>query len=112
MVNYPVLVLNQSYEPLAVCRARRALVLIFEGKAEMLENGAGFIHSATEIFPLPSVIRLDYMVKRPYRARKLTRYEILIGTTTPASIAAEKRDNSPWTTLFPAIGVARIRGKM
>ncbi len=76
MVNYPVLVLNQGYEPLAVCRARRALVLIFQGKAEMLENGVGFIHSASEIFPLPSVIRLDYLVKRPYRQRKLTRYEI------------------------------------
>jgi len=39
MINYPVLVLNQSYEPLTVCRARRAVVLIFQGKAEMLENG-------------------------------------------------------------------------
>jgi 5-methylcytosine-specific restriction endonuclease McrA len=76
MVNYPVLVLNQSYEPLAVCRARRAVVLLFQGKAEMLENGVGFIHSATETFPLPSVIRLDYLVRRPRRQRKLTRYEI------------------------------------
>ncbi|MFC1934828.1 HNH endonuclease [Chloroflexota bacterium] len=76
MINYPVLVLNQSYEPLAVCRARRAVVLIFRGNAEMLENGVGFIHSATNTFPLPSVIRLDYLVKRPHRQRKLTRFEI------------------------------------
>ena len=76
MINYPVLVLNQNYEPLAVCRARRAVVLIFHGKAEMLENGVGFIHSAREIFALPSVIRLDYLIKRPRRERKLTRYEI------------------------------------
>ncbi len=76
MVNYPVLVLNQSYEPLAVCRARRAVVLILQGKAEMLENGAGFIHSARQILPLPSVIRLEYLVKRPYRRRKMTRFEI------------------------------------
>ena len=76
MINYPVLVLNQSYEPLAVCRARRAVVLIFEGKAEMLENGVGFIHSARQTFPLPSVIRLEYLIKRPHRARKLTRFEI------------------------------------
>lgn len=76
MINIPVLVLNQSYEPLTICRARRALVLVHQGKAEMLENGAGFVHSAREAFPLPSVIRLGYMVRRPYRQRKLTRFEI------------------------------------
>jgi 5-methylcytosine-specific restriction endonuclease McrA len=76
MINYPVLVLNQSYEPLTVCRARRAVVLIYQGKAEMLENGVGFIHSISETVPLPSVIRLGRLVRRPYRERKLTRYEI------------------------------------
>ena len=76
MINYPVLVLNQSYEPLAVCRARRAVVLIFQGKAEMLENGVGYIHSISETFPLPSVIRVAKMIKRPRRVRKMTRFEI------------------------------------
>ena len=76
MVNLPVLVLNQSYEPLTICRARRAIVLIYQGKAEMTENGVGFIHSTTDTFPLPSVIRLAYMIKRPHRERKLTRFEI------------------------------------
>ena len=76
MINLPVLVLNQNYEPLTVCRARRAIVLMFQGKAEMLENGAGFIHSTTATFELPSVIRLDYFIKRPHRAKKLTRFEI------------------------------------
>ena len=76
MINYPVLVLNQSYEPLNVCRARRAVVLLYRGKAEMLENGSGFIHSANYTFPLPSVIRLAYMIKRPRPERKLTRLEI------------------------------------
>jgi len=76
MINLPVLILNQSYEPLTICRARRAVVLIYRGKAEMLENGVGFIHTATETFPLPSVIRLAFMVKRPYRKRKMTRFEV------------------------------------
>ena len=76
MINLPVLVLNQSYEPLNICRARRAVVLIFQGKAEMLENGTGFIHSASQEFSIPSVIRLDYMIKRPRHERKLTRLEI------------------------------------
>jgi len=76
MVDYAVLVLNHSYEPLTVCRARRAVVLILNGKAEMLENGAGFIHTVSDSFDLPSVIRLAFMVKRPYRQKKLSRYEV------------------------------------
>ncbi len=47
VINLPVLVLNQSYEPLNICRVRRAIVLLQYGKAEMLENGAGFIHAAS-----------------------------------------------------------------
>jgi 5-methylcytosine-specific restriction endonuclease McrA len=76
MVEHPCLVLNQSYEPLNVCRARRAITLIFSGKAEMLENGVGFIHTSNSQYPLPSVIRLAYLVKRPRPQPKLTRVEI------------------------------------
>jgi 5-methylcytosine-specific restriction endonuclease McrA len=76
MVNLPVLVLNQNYEPLNVCRVRRAVVLVHRGKAEMLENGVGFIHTTSDIFPLPSVIRLAHMIKRPRPKRKLTRLEV------------------------------------
>ena len=77
MIDFPVLVLNQSYEPLNVCRVRRAVVLIYQSKAEMLENGSGFIHSANHEFPVPSVIRLASMIKRPrWSERKLTRFEI------------------------------------
>jgi len=76
MVNSPVLVLNQDYQPLNIARARRAVVLILRGKAELLENGVGVIHTPKEMVPLPSVIRLVYLVKRPRRERKLTRHEV------------------------------------
>ena len=76
MINLPVLVVNQNYQPLNICRVRRAVVLVYQGKAEMLENGSGFVHSANHIFPLPSVIRLAYMIKRPWIERRLTRLEI------------------------------------
>ena len=39
MINVPVLVLNQNYQPLNVCTARRAIVLLSNGKAELLESG-------------------------------------------------------------------------
>ena len=77
ITNLPVLVLNQSYEPLNICRVRRAVVLLYENKAEMLENGSGFIHSANFDFPVPSVIRLAAMIRRPPQSeRKLTRFEV------------------------------------
>ena len=76
MINSPVLVLSQSYEAVNICQARRAIVLLLRGKADMLENGLGFIHSANDIFPIPSVIKLAYMVKRPRPERKLTRFGI------------------------------------
>ncbi len=76
MINLPVLVLNQNYEALNICRVRRAVVLLYRGKAEMLENGTGFIHTASSDFPVPSVIRLAYMIKRPWLERKLTRLEV------------------------------------
>jgi 5-methylcytosine-specific restriction endonuclease McrA len=51
-------------------------MLLYRGKAEMLENGSGFIHTASNIFSVPSVIRLAYMIKRPRPERKLTRLEV------------------------------------
>ncbi len=71
-----VLVLNQNYEPLNVCPLNRAVVLVYLGRAEMLENGRGFIHSANLTLPAPSVIKLVYQIKRPRPKVKLTRMSI------------------------------------
>jgi 5-methylcytosine-specific restriction endonuclease McrA len=78
MVNSPVLVLNQNYEPLNICRARRAVVLLWRGKAEVLENNHSAIHSAALTIELPSVIRLIYLIKRPRLPRKLSRREVFL----------------------------------
>jgi 5-methylcytosine-specific restriction endonuclease McrA len=77
MVNSPVLVLNVGYEPLNICRVRRAIILIEQEKAEMLEDGSGFVRSADRTFAIPSVIRVSSSIRRPRRSnRKLTRMEI------------------------------------
>ena len=76
MVNTPVLVLNQGYEPVNLCRTRRAIVLVLHGKADILENSRGEIHSVSQVFQIPSVIRLVYMVNRPHHRRKLTKLEV------------------------------------
>ena len=63
------LVLNATYEPLCVVPIRRALVLVMKEKAEILHVGDGEMRSARQAFPVPSVIRLTYFVRVPYRAR-------------------------------------------
>src|SRR5688572_7047810 len=73
-----VLVLNQNYEPLNVCNARRAFVLVDRGKAEILEHAEGAMRSALQTFPIPSVIRLIYMIRRPRPQMRLTRREIFV----------------------------------
>ncbi|MBI2908342.1 MAG: HNH endonuclease [Chloroflexi bacterium] len=78
MVNSEVLVLNQNYEPLNVCNARRAVVLLDRGKAEVLEHGEGAIKTPSFSLPLPSVIRLIYLIRRPRPQRRLTRREIFL----------------------------------
>ena len=73
MINSPVLVLNQNYQPLNICNTRRAIVLLGHGKAELLANGRGYVHSISQTFPIHSVIRLAYMVKRPLMRRRQSR---------------------------------------
>jgi 5-methylcytosine-specific restriction endonuclease McrA len=72
----PVLVLNRNFEPLNVCDTRRAVGLLLLGKAEIIENGRGEIHTARAAFPCPSVIRLAHFISRPRPRVKLTKREI------------------------------------
>lgn len=64
------LVLNASYEPLAVVSVRRAVVLVLTEKAvlEHWDNDAP-IRSATREVPRPLVVRLLKFVRVPYRKR-------------------------------------------
>jgi 5-methylcytosine-specific restriction endonuclease McrA len=73
----PVLVLNRNYQPVNVCNVKRAVVMLFMDKAEVVENGRGVIRTPASAFPCPSVIRLAYMVRRPRPRVKLTKREIL-----------------------------------
>ena len=69
----PVLVLNASYEPINVCAARRALVLVLKGVAMTEEENGHFLHSARVAMRLPSVIRLLEYRRIPHQSRALSR---------------------------------------
>lgn len=78
MLNRQVLVLNQNYEPLSITKARRAIVLLYLGKAEMVETYDGhFVRSVRLDFPVPSIVRLIYYIKAPRNAVALSRKNVI-----------------------------------
>ena len=78
VVRAPVLVLNLNYVPINVCTVRRAVVLLGKAKAELLENHRGQLRTVNRIFDAPSIIRLVYLVKRPFLPRKLSKKEVFL----------------------------------
>ena len=72
------LLLNATYEPLAVVPLRRAVILILAEKAEVVDVGADKVRSANTSMPIPKVIRLNRFVRVPYSRRvPLTRANVL-----------------------------------
>lgn len=62
------LVLNASYEPLSIVSSRRAVCLVLDEKAEVVEAAVDqVLHAASIAVPVPAVVRLRYMVKTPRR---------------------------------------------
>ena len=74
----PVLVLNSSYEPINVCAARRALVLVLKGVAYPEELATSHVHSARQTINVPSVIRLLEYRRIPLQSRSLSRKNIMM----------------------------------
>ena len=78
MLNRNVLVLNQNYEPLSVCSVKRAVILIYLGKAEIIEKHDGqMIRSVSVSIPMPSVVRLGFYIHVPHKRILLTRKNII-----------------------------------
>lgn len=75
-MSHSVLVLNANFEPINVCDLKRAFCLIMAEKAVLVINGRGSLRSVSMSYPIPSVIRLQRMVKRPRARISLTRKEI------------------------------------
>ena len=66
LIRAPVLVLNLNYVPVNVCSVRRAIVMVDKGKAELLEQHEGSLHTVAGAIEAPAIIRLVYLVKRPF----------------------------------------------
>src|ERR1700743_588026 len=113
----PVLVLNASYEPINICGARRALVLVLKGIAKTEEEQGAMLHAARVRMPMPSVIRLLEYRRIPHQTRALSRKNILLrdrnscqycGIVLPAGeltldhvIPRSRGGRWPWEHLLP-----------
>ena len=76
-MNRSVLVLNQNFEPLNVCTWKRAVVLVFMGKAELVEKRDYLLRSINNSYPCPSVVRLFIYVKNNRKKVILNKKNIL-----------------------------------
>ena len=72
-----VLMLNCNYEPMSVVPAKKAIILLYLGKAELVERYDHWVRSVTTRMPLPSIVRLVSYVRVPNKRIILTRKNIL-----------------------------------
>src|SRR4051812_22220282 len=88
-LHMPVLVLNASYEPINICGARRALVLVLKGIARTEEEHGLTLHAQRSRIPMPSVIRLLEYRRIPHQTRALSRKNILLRDRNTCQYCAE-----------------------
>ena len=121
----PVLVLNASYEPIKICAARRAIVLVLKGVASTEEINGLFLHSTRVTVRVPSVIRLLEYRRIPHQSRALSRKNILLrdrntcqycGVVLPASeltldhiVPRSRGGLSTWENLVACCGECNRR---
>ena len=72
-----VLVLNQNYEPVSVCNVKRAIILVYLGKAEIVERLDLDLRSISSSMPFPSVVRLIVYIHKPRNQIVLSRKNII-----------------------------------
>lgn len=72
-----ILLLNASYEPLAIISQQRAVSLLLKGRVEAASEEAVEIRSVSSSFQIPSVIRLRRYVSVPRRGVRWSRRAVL-----------------------------------
>ncbi len=75
-----VLVLNSSYEPLRIVSWRRAMILFLGQKIEVLDSYGLQVHTVSQAFSLPSVIKMKRFVrpKRPFGYVRFSRQHVFM----------------------------------
>jgi 5-methylcytosine-specific restriction endonuclease McrA len=72
-----ILLLNATYEPLAVVTRGRALSLLMRGRVEPACADEVELRTVSQVIHIPTVIRLRYYVKAPRRGLRWSRRAVL-----------------------------------
>lgn len=75
-VDAQTLVLNQGYEPVGVVPWTQAITLLFQSKAEVVEEYDGEVRSQLLVIKIPAVIRLLNRIRRHKKPVKFSRVNI------------------------------------
>lgn len=86
-IKVPVLVLNASYEAIAICTAKRALKMWAKGIVRIEET---YPHPFYRDMLLPSVIRLNYYRRVPQKKHTVSRRNLLIRDRQTCQYCGEK----------------------
>lgn len=70
------LVLDQGYQPHRVVSWQRAVLLLFDGKVEVVEEYDDLIRSISITLKMPAVVRLLGQVRRPRRRVRFSRMNV------------------------------------
>ena len=77
LLSSAVLVLNANYSPMTVCTAKRAIILHFLDKIDVLSNYDDKINSPSISLELPSVIKIKTYIKNSNMSVEISRKNIL-----------------------------------
>ena len=112
-----MLILNQNYEPMSICNVKKAVILLWLGKAELIEaHDSKRVRSVSYSMPFPSIVRLSVYIHIPYKKIILSRKNILrrdghrcqycgrtdIGLTVDHVIPKAKKGEDTWENLVTA----------
>lgn len=77
-MNSKVLILNHDYQPMSICTVKKAIILLFLGKAELIEaHDSRVVRSVSSSMPFPSIVRLSLYVRVPIKKIILSRKNII-----------------------------------
>lgn len=71
-----ILVLNAGYEALGLTSVRRGVVLVMAEAAEVVVESGDYLRTPSSLYPVPSIVRLKRMIRRPQGRLALSRRNI------------------------------------
>lgn len=72
-----VLVLNQSYEPISIIAWKKAIILSYLGKVEVVREYQKEIRTISQHVKMPAVVRLTRTFQRPRKKIKFNRQNVM-----------------------------------